>query len=107
VTPDDVQVKLIEILGRRANARPAIKTLELSAGHAKADLERAFAVARATASGSVADRDAVALQSTTDLRERSIVAGAEFNYAKGLLSDLSDDQMAWQSILKKMLNEGA
>jgi hypothetical protein len=30
---------------------------------------------------------------------------SEFNYAKGLLADLSDNQMAWQSVLKNMLAE--
>jgi hypothetical protein len=107
MTPDDVQANLIEIMGRRKKARPIVKELELSASRAKAELERRFAIAKATGDGTVAERDAVALQATVDLREASIVATAEFNFAKGLLSDLSDDQMGWQSVLKNMLSEGA
>jgi hypothetical protein len=47
------------------------------------------------------------LEATVDLREASIIATAEFNEAKRLHSDLSDDQMGWAGILKKLLSDGA
>lgn len=105
MTPDEVQANIIEIVARRAKARPVVRDLELAAGRTKAEYERRFAVVRANADGSVAERDAVAHQECSDLRDAMIAANAEFNYAKGLLSDLADNQMAWQSVLKKMLSE--
>ena len=105
MTPDEVQANIIEIVARRAKARPIVRDLELAAGRAKADYERSFAIARAGADGSVAERDAVAHRECADLRDVMVSTAAEFNYAKGLLSDLSDNQMAWQSVLKNMLSE--
>lgn len=105
MTPDEVQANIIEIVGRRAKARPVLRDLELAAGRAKADYDRQFAVSRASADGSVAERDAWAHSQCAGLRDVMISTAAEFNYAKGLLSDLADNQMAWQSVLKKMLSE--
>jgi hypothetical protein len=105
MTPDEVQANIIEIVARRAKARPIVRDLEIAAGRAKADYERRFAVVRANADGSVAERDAVAHVECAELRDLMISAMSEFNYAKGLLADLSDNQMAWQSVLKNMLAE--
>lgn len=105
MTPDEVQANIIEIVARRAKARPVVRDLEIAAGQAKAEFERQFAIAKANADGSVAEREAHAHQVCADLRKQLIDSTAQFNYAKGLLADLADNQMAWQSVLKNMLSE--
>lgn len=105
MTPDEVQANIIQIVHRRAKARPVLRELEIASGMAKAEYERRFAIVRANADGSVAERDAVAQSECVELRESMIRSAAEFNYARGLLSDLADDQMAWQSVLKNILSE--
>lgn len=105
MTPDEVQANIIQIVHRRAKARPVLRELEIASGMAKAEYERQFAIAKAGADGTVAERDAHAFRATSELRESMIRSAAEFNYAKGLLSDLADDQMAWQSVLKNILSE--
>jgi hypothetical protein len=107
VTPNMVQGFLIDIVGRRGNAGPIVKDLEIAAARAKSKLELRYAIVKSASEGSVAERDAQALQATVELREASILATAEFNEAKRLHGDLSDNQMAWSSVLRKMLSDGA
>lgn len=105
LTPEIVQAKIVEIVARRSKARPILKDLELAAQRSKHDYEMAFALAKANADGTVAERDAAAMVAAAELRNAMIDAAAEFNYAKGILADLADNQMAWQSVLKNMLSE--
>jgi hypothetical protein len=105
MTPDEVQANIIQIVHRRAKARPVVRDLEIAAGQAKAEFERQFALAKANADGSVAEREAHAHSVCETVRKQMIDATAQFNYAKGLLADLADDQMAWQSVLKNILSE--
>lgn len=107
MNPDEILIEIRKIIERRHKSGPIITALEIKAGRAKAIYERDLALARVDILGTVAEREAHAVEATEEARDQSIIATAAFNEAKRMHADLEPNQMGLQSILKKILSDGA
>ena len=107
MTPDEVRQLILGLVAKQIQGPDAHFNAEVKAEEAENVAATAFDVAFMSAEGNIEERKAQARLQTEEQRSAAFIARAEHNRVKLKIQQINNSLVAYQAVLKSMLQDGA